>query len=250
MQVAGVDGCRGGWLVVLAEAAHKFRIADIFIACDFENLVGRTRDCQAVGVDIPIGLSKDVPRLADIEARRLLRGPRASSVFPAPVWALIEATDNETPYADACRISREFALKVSGEPAAITIQAYCILDKIRDANLTMTPRLQETMIEVHPEVSFWALNAGKPMAHRKSRAKGKLERLEVLRKEFDGDLLSNWEQFRPYLPQAGRKEVAMDDFLDACAAAWSARRRVLGWHKTLPDKPMKDRRRLRMEIVY
>jgi predicted RNase H-like nuclease len=44
--------------------------------------------------------------------------------------------------------------------------------------------------------------------------------------------------------------AAADDMLDAIAAAWSARRFAEGQSKTLPSRPLKDAKGLRMEMVY
>lgn len=47
---------------------------------------------MVLAIDIPIGLTAHGPRDCDILARKLLRAPRASSVFPAPVRAVLGAT--------------------------------------------------------------------------------------------------------------------------------------------------------------
>lgn len=47
----------------------------------------------AAVIDVPIGLPEAGPRTCDLEARRLLRAPRASSVFPAPLRSMLSAHD-------------------------------------------------------------------------------------------------------------------------------------------------------------
>jgi predicted RNase H-like nuclease len=104
----------------------------------------------------------------------------------------------------------------------------------------MTTELQGRVIEVHPEVCFWALNGGAPVMTRKRSPAGEEERLALLSTAF-GDQLATID-----VP-AG---AARDDLLDACAAAWTAWRFATGQHKSLPEHPPLDSRGLRMEIVY
>ena len=44
--------------------------------------------------------------------------------------------------------------------------------------------------------------------------------------------------------------TTMDDALDALVAAWTAGQAVLGKVTTLPENPPRDRKGLRMEMVY
>jgi predicted RNase H-like nuclease len=50
----------------------------------------RRRGPEVVAVDVPIGLPERGSRDCDVEARRLL-GVRSSSVFPAPIRAMLAA---------------------------------------------------------------------------------------------------------------------------------------------------------------
>ena len=50
--VAGVDGCKGGWVVALWG-----RGVELILCADFVEVVEVTRDCSAVAVDMPIGLA-------------------------------------------------------------------------------------------------------------------------------------------------------------------------------------------------
>ena len=56
--VAGVDGCRAGWVVVLAETTRDARgmSTEVAVARDFDGVLALTRDARVVGVDMPIGL--------------------------------------------------------------------------------------------------------------------------------------------------------------------------------------------------
>jgi predicted RNase H-like nuclease len=76
----------------------------------------------------------------------------------------------------------------------------------------------DTVLEVHPELAFAAL-AGAPMPHPKRSAAGRAERIAALRPAVAGiDRLAAQRL-------AGS---AVDDVLDACALAWSARRLAAG----------------------
>jgi predicted RNase H-like nuclease len=162
-QVAGVDGCKAGWFVVIASAekpdsrtntSYVFMLKNLFVAGTFTEVLSATMGCQLVCVDIPIGLSDgDKPRECDLAARKLLRGQRASSVFPAPSRPCLST--NEYKVANAiCR-------KLSGK--GLSKQSFALLEKIRQVDGLMTPALQNRVREIHPEVSFWALNGKKPV---------------------------------------------------------------------------------------
>ena len=232
MQVAGVDGCRGRWLVVRAEASGRLHLLDISIAPTFEELVASTHDCAAVAVDIPIGLSDDGRREPDMAARQILRPLRHNSVFPAPVRPVLAARS----YAEACVISASARPDVK----KISKQTYAILPKIRQADDVMTPELQERIVEVHPEVCFWKLNGKRPMERPKRTPEGAQARRLLLAEAFATPLSS------VSIPQG----AALDDLLDACAAAWTAGRIAYGTARRLPAEPPLDSHGLRMEIVY
>ena len=72
--VAGVDGCRAGWVMVRRDAAGRFAAPLVVAALD------DLPETDMVVIDIPIGLPESGRRACDLEARALL-GPRRSSVF-------------------------------------------------------------------------------------------------------------------------------------------------------------------------
>ena len=238
--VAGLDGCKAGWLVVIAAATqgedmaspYEFAPCNIFVAGTFAEVLSKTIDCVLICIDIPIGLSDgDKPRRCDVAARRLL-GPRASSVFPAPIRPCLLAAD----YQIACKISAERSGK------KLSKQSFAILKKIREVDDLMTPALQGRVREIHPEVSFWALNGNQPMPHNKKTLPGQAQRHKLLREVFtdvDGSL-----------SQTPPRGCVMDDALDALVAAWTAGQAVLGKAQTLPQEPELDSKGLRMEMVF
>jgi len=126
----------------------------------------------------------------------------------------------------------------------INAQTLAILPKIREVDKLMNARLQERVFEIHPEVSFWALNRNTPMRFNKRKATGVRERLRVLRCCLPNNRID--EALRKFQ----RKYVARDDVLDAFVAALTAWKFAEGKFGRLPENPELDSRRLRMEIVY
>ena len=186
-----------------------------------------------IAIDIPIGLGERGPRACDVEARRRL-GPRASSVFPAPVRAALAAST----YAEAC-----------GRSAAacgrrLSKQTYAILGRIRevDAALRAAPALRERVREAHPELCFAEWNGGRPMAHAKRTAAGLAERRRLVDAAFDG----GFDAVRGRFPRA---LVADDDILDAFATLWTAGRVAAGVAHTVPAVPPRDAAGLPMQMV-
>jgi predicted RNase H-like nuclease len=182
-----------------------------------------------VAVDVPIGLSADGRRAADYAARHLL-GPRRSSVFPPPARALLSMEGGYWELNAASRTIR----------AGISQQTYNILGKIRDADSAMAPALQTRVTESHPEVAFWALNGGQPLAHNKKRPEGRAQRLSLLESVYG-------EPAKKLTPPKG---AGWDDLYDAAALAWTASRVAFGVERRLPEAPEVDAKGLRMEIVY
>src|SRR5215469_16448192 len=115
MRVIGIDGCRKGWIGIVAggggvEALFSPRVAD---------LVAAAGDVAAVAIDIPIGLPDRSVRQADRAARERL-GRLASSVFLTPVRAALAAE----PYREATAV----AVRLTG--SGISQQAYRLREKI------------------------------------------------------------------------------------------------------------------------
>ncbi|MHC4647624.1 MAG: DUF429 domain-containing protein [Planctomycetota bacterium] len=239
--VAGVDGCKAGWCAAVArpiDAANRqdancvLELKRFFVARTFAEVLAETSDCELVCVDIPIGLTDGKsPRKCDLEARKILRGPRASSVFPAPVRPCLTADDYEA----ASRIS----LERSGKK--LSRQSFAILPKIREVDDLMTRQLQSRVREIHPEVSFCALNSNELVDHNKRTVPGQAKRRKLLQTA----LIS----IDDVLADAPSRGYNMDDALDAIVAAWTAAQTVLGKAGTLPDSPGRDSKGLKMEIL-
>ena len=151
MALAGVDGCRAGWVAASDRGARVYPTFAEIVAQRFDLML----------IDVPIGLLQAGPRHCDLQARNLL-GARRSSVFPAPGRRLLRA--------------RRYGRQCS-------IQLWNILHKIREVDEAMTPRLQRRVREAHPEVSFALLN-GAPLCFAKKSADGEAERRRLLRPIF------------------------------------------------------------------
>jgi predicted RNase H-like nuclease len=99
MHVAGVDGCRAGWVCIhQSQGMVRIKVCETFL-----QIIDYLGPVSAVAVDIPIGLPAKGARSCDKAARKLLGWPRRNSVFSAPVWAVISETD----YNAACAKHRK-----------------------------------------------------------------------------------------------------------------------------------------------
>lgn len=223
MRVGGVDGCRAGWVMVLVDnpGSGEARI-EVDVCSDFGVVRSRCDEFGAdfVGVDMPIGLAVDGQRAAEREARRRL-GVRRSSLFPSPAHAVLGTVD----WADALAVNRAVAGK------GMSKQMYNLLPKIREVRSAVGADDQPRFSEVHPESSFLAM-AGRLPAVKKS-VLGQLQRLALVEQSL-GSLLGWAAGSELTMVELDDSEfptlagAALDDMLDACAAAWTARRLAAG----------------------
>ena len=230
--VAGIDGCRKGWLCLTKNLATGTVHAQIFARID-EVLSLEPRP-GIVTVDVPIGLTDSGPRLCELEARKQLGAPRSSSVIPAPVRSTLVATS----YPEACRLGH------MADGRKLSQQAWRILPKIVEVDtlLRSKPSLQAWIREVHPEVSFWAWNGNNAMKHPKKSSAGRVEREGLIVPRY-GPAYSAAQSNLP------RGWYANDDLLDAFAALWSAERVHAGLAIVFPPNPPTDSCGLKMEMV-
>jgi predicted RNase H-like nuclease len=144
-------------------------------------------------------------------------------------------------YPDAAEINMRSAGR------GLSRQSWGIVGKIREIDelLQREPSLRGQIRECHPEVCFWALNGNVAMRHNKKTLEGRSERIEVIRRHFaDVEALLDRasHEFR-------RKDLALDDVLDALVAAVTAKGGH-GAYKTVPATPSRDSTGLPMEMVY
>ena len=231
--VAGADGYRDGWFVVLWETGTgtvRRRVIETY-----EALLHLPESPAVIGVDVVIGLPEEAVsggRACDRAARQLLGRPRSSSVFSPPAAAALQADS----YDDAQRLNR-----ASGPDApGLTLQTYHLFPKMRAVAEAMSPARQQWVREVHPELAFYAMNGDTAVSESKHTEAGRTRRAALLT-----------QNGFPEAVAADRPgAVGVDDVLDAHAVCWTARRLHAGTAQRLPpseDVPTNDRG-LRMEI--
>jgi predicted RNase H-like nuclease len=230
-KVAGVDGCRAGWIAVIwGGESPECRLFGSF--ADILEL-----EAAVVAVDMPIGFPQRSGRVAEREVRSKL-GQRQSSLFTVPSRAAVMCED----YREACVVN----LRNSDPPKKVAKQCFHLFPKMREIDRLMTPALQDRVFETHPELAFWTMNGGQPLSLPK-KIKGApyregLEQRQMLLRGAGFPFLKLPEsEFR-------KSDVAADDILDACACAWVARRILRGEAARFPADPPRDARGLRMEI--
>jgi len=233
MKYYGVDGCRYRWIYIGIDENDQYEFGVVTL---FQELQQITNSASLILVDIPIGLREENPRerLCDLKARKVL-GNRRSSVFPPPS-RLALGYDN---YLEASE------LNFQNTGRRLSKQSFAISKKIQEVDKFLTSTgLQSKYREMHPEICFWALNNYEPMLYNKKKSDGLKERMSLLTKFFTNtNKLIEGTRSR-YL----RKDVALDDILDALVGAVSARFKEN--LKQLPEEPEIDDRGLKMEIVY
>lgn len=234
MRLLGIDGCRGGWLVAEARslrARPSFRLVD-----RFEEIARLARRGKALAcVDMPIGLAEE-GRRCDQAARRVLGRLRASSVFTPPCRAALRGQTAEA--------TRKLNRRTTGR--SLSAQALGILPKIREVDEVMTPRLQRSIRESHPEVVFASLRpSGRGLAAGKKTPAGRRQRLALLPPSFAAAAATS--ATRPFPARA----AALDDYVDALAMLVAVLRLARGSGRRLPrDGEDRDERGLVMEILY
>jgi predicted RNase H-like nuclease len=202
MFVAGIDGCRGGWVGFKVDLTSMDTSVELM---DVQSVLTNKPDELAIlAIDIPIGLL-DGSRVCDKAARKLLGQPRGSSVFAAPCRTALSAKTHAAASATNLRITGK----------GMSQQAWGIASKIKQIDDAITSDCQRWAFEVHPEVCFWALNQRRPMKHNKKTKEGAAERVALLGRVFP--------QLETHLVKRPRA-VGADDLIDAAAAAWTALR--------------------------
>ncbi|WP_394691411.1 DUF429 domain-containing protein [Hoeflea sp.] len=229
--LAGVDGCRAGWIAWIRTAGSS--APDLRIYSRFADLVEDLGPDAVIAVDMPIGLPDRISGSGrgPEQAIRPFLGPRQSSVFSIPARVAVEAPN----YGEACAR----ALETSDPPKKVSKQAFFLFPRILEIDrlLQADKQLRSRVFECHPEFAFSRLNNGLAMQTPK-KIKGKVnpagiaERLEVLaRHGFD------CEAFRNGPPRG----AAMDDVIDAAVNLVIAGRRAAGLTSTFPANPVADR---------
>ena len=159
--------------------------------------------------------------MADAEARTLLKS-RASTIFSAPALETLHS-DN---YTDACEINESICGK------KISKQSWFLFSKIKEARkIFCKPNKKIQLYEVHPELSFMAMNDMRVIELGKKTDEGFKIRHKLVKKlfpKFDFDKIrANFK----------RSDVADDDILDAIAVLWSTQKIIANMASYVPKKP-------------
>jgi predicted RNase H-like nuclease len=240
--LAGVDGCRSGWVVAFARASGDE--VQVRRVPDFASIIEAPEQPAVIAVDMPIGLPERAGkggRPPENCVRSLLAG-RQSSVFSIPsrkaVYAeLGSCSDREAIYA-AHRRAGQVARATSEPPRSIAIQAFMIFPKIReiDAVLRADPAAIARVFEVHPELAFWRLNGERALDEpKKVKSRPYPPGLALRRRLLIAAGLP--EMVVGSAPPTGAGE---DDLLDALACLAIARRIKAGIARSFPDPPGRD----------
>ncbi|WP_329530949.1 DUF429 domain-containing protein [Streptomyces sp. NBC_01450] len=225
MDVLGVDACgKQGWVgISLTDGTYAGSLVDARLATLIEGAAG----AQVIAVDMLLGLVEKGWRAADLAAKTLL-GARRSSVFliaPRSAW-------QEREYAAAADRCQE----LTGN--RLSQQAWALAPKLLAARACWLA--DERVHEVHPEVSFYALAGGVPLAYAKKTWRGQHLRRSLLAEA--GIMVPD------ALGEADR--IPADDVLDAAVAAWSAHRIALGIADRVPAVPELDAEGRVVEIRF
>lgn len=230
--VAGIDGCKMGWICVYRDLDSGKTNARILKS--IWELSAIQPAPTHVMIDIPIGLPDAGARACDTVVRKMLGPKRGSSVFPAPLRPTLAARN----YQQAC----EIRMQIEGKK--LSKQTYMLFPKINEVDefIRADSRRQDWFQETHPELCFYHLNGGRPIVEGKRTPQGEAIRTQRIRAQF-GDALDKISREFP------RTQCATDDILDAFAALWTAERALQGTAIALPPTPERDACGLRMEML-
>lgn len=235
--VAGADGYRDGWVVVLRRFVPdtvRCRVLD-----SVDAVLNLPEEPVVIGLDMVIGCpdqAKRGGRACDQAARSLLGHPRGASVFSPPAYAALGA---ET-YEEAQRRNR----KTGPDAPGLSKQTYHLFPKMRAVARRMTPARQERVREVHPELSFYAMNGDAPVDAGKRTDEGRKARIDLLN-------ANGFPNIESTVSAHAGGALGPDDMIDAHAACWTARRIHDGTAERCPpcdDPAPRNARGLRMEI--
>ncbi len=227
--IAGVDGCRAGWIVALADEERPTPI--LRVVSRFGDLLAGPDAPALVAVDMPIGLPDRIAGAGrgPEQAVRGLLGARQSSVFAIPSRAAVHAGD----YGEACRL----ALASSSPPRKVSKQGFFLFPKIReiDAVLRADPALRDRIYEVHPELAFRTMR-GSPLSHPK-KIRGAINPAGMAERR---SLLIGAGISPETVSARAPAGAADDDVLDALAALVVARHIRAGRGQPFPARPERD----------
>jgi predicted RNase H-like nuclease len=238
--LAGVDGCRNGWIVAFGRSWPCHEPIRIEFCPHFRTVLEITDTCQVVAVDIPIGLPDESElRDCDLSARKAL-GRKQSSVFLTPPRSCIDAnTVQEFQSAHKAIMGKGAGLPVWG-----IVPKMLEVNRLFEERIGSDPTLQDRVIEFHPELT-WQRLAGSSTLFPKRTTEGVLQRVSLVERLSEGWL--------PVFPPKIPGNPAIDDVLDAIVGI-SAAQCFINRADRVQRHPSGQQKRnskgLRMEIWY
>jgi predicted RNase H-like nuclease len=227
-RVAGIDGCRSGWLIV--EAHTDLSKAELNFAPNWHDVKSTAR---VIAVDMPIGLSRDGVRQCEVEARRLL-SPCASRVFKTIARGALRFAQKDWNVANQWSKDQGFG--------GISKQIWNIRPKIKEIDRAIAPADQLRVVEAHPELAFARLNGGRPLDSKHTRG-GILARQALLQR-------AGFTNLDGWLQSLRGRGAKADDLFDACVLVLTARNILRGDGREVPAVEQRDSRGLKMAIAY
>ncbi len=226
--LAGVEPCRGGW-VVMAGKLQGTNVAPEApqVFASFKALIDWKPAFQLIAIHAPLGLpSKPAAhgRTCDREARALLGWPRSAAVVSAPTRRALRAKT----YKSAAHAN-----------AGLSPVVWQHFDHYRQVADEMAPYWQRTIFEVNPELGFFNLNGDSPLLHGKNTPEGITERRALLERGLPG--------IERVIADRVRGATAAQ-VIAAGADLWTARRLRSRAATRMPLEPEWDDQGIRMEI--
>jgi len=225
--IIGIDGCKSGWFSIWENQDKSIHSAVFSNLNELKNFF-KNESQLILGIDMPVVLSEVIPRQADQLARKLL-SKKASSVFTAPTPEML----NQPNYEKASLVSKRLFGK------SMSLQSWYLFPKIKDVQ-TMIHHEDMQIYEIHPELSFRAMNNEQVILESKKTHEGFALRNALLSMHFKNFIFDDIRN------QHARKDVMDNDILDALAVLWSAKRIQSNQASYLPQAPEKPN----MQIVY
>lgn len=204
-EVVGVDGAKESWVAVALTDGRFSRAA---VLRELRGLLEVFPEASVFAVDVPMLLNRDKPRGVDAVLRQRA-GLSPSTVFNTVPREAFDAKD----YASALDWCKTRGLK------GFSKQSWELGAKILDAERLLAAPDVARVVEVHPEASFATMNENQPLRGNKRSWNGTMHRRALLARH--GIVLPD-----EFTGAVGG--VAVDDVLDAAAAAWSALRYARG----------------------
>lgn len=220
--LAGVEPCRGGWLVVSAKLQGITMLPEPpHVLATLLDVLDYRPTFEFLALHSPVGLPNERlagGRTCDQEARRLLGARRGAAIMSPPLRSEADNSD--------------------GKGVSAVVRS--LLPRIREVERDVASYHQRIVYEVHPELGFYQLNGDVPLRYGKRTAAGIEERLAILEPRMNGldRILDNQPD-----------NVSLPRLLDGAIDLWTARRIAARAITRLPQAPEWNEDGLKMEMV-